>query len=65
MAKSLKQFNHLQKLNKDKIGTHHTDYNKKNNNPNNLISLCSSCNIQANFSRKDWSIYFKNKLLKV
>ena len=43
------------------LTVHHIDYNKKNNNPNNLISLCLSCHMQTNFSREDWSTYFKNK----
>jgi len=30
---------------------HHIDYNKKNCNPNNLIILCNSCNVSANYNR--------------
>lgn len=32
---------------------HHIDYNKKNCRPNNLITICRSCNNKANFNR-DW-----------
>lgn len=32
---------------------HHIDYNKKNCRPNNLITICKSCNSKANFDR-DW-----------
>jgi len=41
---------------------HHIDYNKKNNNPNNLITLCSNCHSKTNFNRKYWLKYFKDKL---
>ncbi|MEK6880326.1 MAG: HNH endonuclease signature motif containing protein, partial [Nanoarchaeota archaeon] len=41
---------------------HHIDYNKKNNNPNNLITLCRSCHSQTNFNRNDWKNYFTPKL---
>lgn len=45
-----------------KLSIHHIDYNKKNNNPNNLISLCSTCHLQTNFKREDWVNYFHNKM---
>ena len=38
---------------------HHIDYNKKNCNPDNLITLCRSCNSKVNFNRKYWENYFK------
>jgi len=38
---------------------HHIDYNKKNCNPNNLITLCHSCHSKTNFNRKYWISYFK------
>ncbi len=41
---------------------HHIDYNKKNNNPLNLISLCTSCHMKTNFNRKHWTKYFKMKM---
>lgn len=50
----------------DKVGrkysllVHHIDYNKKNNNSNNLISLCRSCHAQTNYKREDWVKYFQN-----
>ena len=50
-----------QGLLKEKLSIHHIDYNKKNNNPENLISLCNSCHMQTNFSRNDWRKYFQNK----
>lgn len=40
-----------------RLNVHHVDYNKKNCEPENLITLCTSCNSRANFNRawhKDW-----------
>lgn len=45
-----------------KLCVHHIDYNKDNNQSNNLITLCFSCNSQANFDREYWTIYFLEKL---
>ena len=42
-----------------KLEIHHIDYNKKNNNINNLITLCKQCNIEANNNRDYWKIYYK------
>jgi len=42
---------------------HHIDYNKKNNNEINLLSLCRSCHAKTNFNRQDWINYFENKAL--
>jgi len=36
---------------------HHIDYDKKNNNPNNLITLCASCHSKTNNNRKYWIKY--------
>lgn len=41
-----------------KLDIHHIDYNKKNNNPNNLISLCHDCHLKTNGNRVDWRNYF-------
>ncbi len=41
------------------LDVHHIDYNKNNNNPNNLISLCRSCHIKTNYNRNEWIEYFK------
>ena len=45
-----------------KLMVHHVDYDKKNNNPKNLISLCNNCHGQTGFKREDWIKYFQNKL---
>lgn len=41
------------------LDVHHIDYDKKNNSPENLISLCRSCHAQTNFGREDWTEYFR------
>jgi len=38
------------------IPVHHIDYDKKNNDPMNLISLCESCHAKTNFNRRFWQI---------
>lgn len=38
---------------------HHIDYNKKNCNPDNLITLCLSCHFKTNTKRNYWVKYFK------
>ncbi len=45
-----------------RLSVHHIDYNKKNNNSENLVSLCKSCHGQTNFKRKDWTKYLKKKV---
>jgi len=44
--------------NKEKLSIHHIDYDKQNNNPNNLISLCRKCHIKTNSNREYWINYF-------
>ena len=44
--------------NKEKLSVHHIDYDKQNNNPNNLISLCRKCHTKTSFSRKYWIKHF-------
>ncbi|GAI03944.1 unnamed protein product, partial [marine sediment metagenome] len=44
------------------LAIHHIDYNKHNNNPNNLITLCQSCNNKANHNRDYWTEYFEEKM---
>ena len=42
-----------------RLHVHHIDYNKRNNLPTNLISLCLTCHMQTNYKRKDWTKYFQ------
>ncbi len=45
------------------LAVHHIDYNKKNNQPNNLISLCpGSCHNKTTHHREYWTQYFNNLL---
>ena len=44
---------------------HHIDYNKKNSDEKNLISLCNSCHMQSNFRRKEWQEYYNNKIEQI
>ena len=44
--------------NKEKLTVHHIDYDKKNNNPNNLISLCRKCHGLTNGNRNYWENFF-------
>jgi hypothetical protein len=44
------------------LTTHHIDYNKENCKENNLITLCSPCNIRANYNRNYWIELYINKI---
>ena len=46
--------------NKNGFDCHHIDYDKKNCNPDNLITLCRSCHMKTNYKRKYWTNYFNN-----
>lgn len=43
------------------FAVHHIDYNKKNCNPDNLITLCRKCHMKTNYKRNEWMNYFNNK----
>lgn len=45
-----------------RLTCHHIDYNKQNNNKNNLITLCAKCHTTTNFNREYWIKYFQNKI---
>jgi len=38
---------------------HHIDYDKKNLDPKNLVSLCRKCHMNTNFNREYWIKYFQ------
>lgn len=42
------------------LHVHHIDYNKENNNPANLITLCVSCNPKVNYHRDYWTNFFSS-----
>lgn len=46
---------------KQKLHAHHIDYNKKNNDTSNLISLCNSCHVKTNYNREYWKELFNGK----
>lgn len=39
---------------KTTLDIHHIDYNKKNNDINNLVTLCKSCHSRTNYKRNFW-----------
>jgi hypothetical protein len=41
---------------------HHIDYNKQNSEENNLITVCNSCNIRANYNRDYWQSIYQQKV---
>lgn len=44
---------------------HHIDFNKQNSDPNNLITLCTSCHSKTFYGRKKWILYYRNKLQSI
>jgi len=44
----------------NKLTIHHIDYDKKNCAPSNLITLCNSCNVRANFNREHYKKFYNN-----
>ncbi len=46
---------------KNGFTVHHIDYNKKNCDPANLITLCRSCHSKTNGDRTFWGNYFLSK----
>ena len=44
---------------KIKLAVHHIDYNKKNLNPTNLITLCIPCHMKTNYKRWRWKSILK------
>ena len=43
----------------DHLRVHHIDYDKKNNDPVNLLTLCPSCHGKTNTRRVYWESYFQ------
>jgi 5-methylcytosine-specific restriction endonuclease McrA len=46
-----------------KLCVHHIDYDKKNGDPENLLSLCVSCHIKTNYNREYWVQLFQEMML--
>lgn len=53
-----------QKEDKRELSIHHIDYDKENNSPFNLISLCMSCHSKTNFNRDSWKKFFESKVIE-
>ena len=52
-------------LGKDRsLHVHHIDYNKFNNDPSNLVSLCRTCHGITNFTRDKWTEHFTKNIVK-
>lgn len=49
----------------DRLHVHHIDYNKKNNNPENLITLGVSCHMKTNKKNKRpfWTEFYQNIMI--
>jgi len=65
----LKSDDDLKLEGKDRLGrrknyltVHHIDYDKKNCNWDNLLTLCNPCNLKANHNREYWEKHFKQKM---
>jgi len=43
------------------LSVHHIDYDKKNNDPANLMSLCKKCHTTTNYNREEWEKHYKIK----
>ena len=44
---------------KRRHAVHHIDYDKENNSPENLITLCIACHCRTGYKRKHWRNFFK------
>lgn len=53
-----------QKKNRRKLDVHHINYDKKDCRLENLISLCDSCNIKANYNRNSWQQFYETLILE-
>lgn len=46
------------------LDVHHIDYDKKNINIENLVSLCVNCHMKTNYQREFWTSFFKEVVIK-
>ncbi len=56
------------KIKNEYLHVHHIDYDKQNNDPKNLISLCNKCHPKTNYNREKWKLFLiklVNSKLKV
>jgi len=52
---------HTKKL----IQCHHIDFNEKNNESSNLITLCASCHGKTRFNKNSWIKYYQSKIERI
>jgi hypothetical protein len=45
-----------------KLSVHHIDYDKRNCDPKNLITLCNSCNGKVNRDREYWKLILRGEV---
>jgi plasmid stability protein len=43
------------------FSVHHLDYDRKNCNPENLITLCKKCHGRTGYDKEKWKLYFENR----
>lgn len=55
----------IEKIKDRHLVAHHIDYDKNNNNPKNLITLCRPCHTKTNFRRIYWQGFFDNLMFFV
>jgi len=48
---------------KTKLPVHHCDYDKKNSDPVNLVTLCFCCHARTNNNREHWRAFFQTKAI--
>lgn len=53
------------KIFSENLSIHHIDYNKKNCHPENLITLCNSCNSKANGNREFHKIFYEEIMRRI
>lgn len=46
-----------------KLTVHHINYNKRDNDPLNLVALCNMCHSRTNHRRKNWMAFFQDRPL--
>lgn len=50
------------KQKRPRLHIHHIDYDKENQDPDNMVSLCKGCHAKTNYNRKLWIKLFKTKI---
>ena len=48
----------------ERLPVHHIDYDKKNSDPANLLTLCKRCNARVNGNRRYWKALFQVKMIQ-